>query len=95
MNLGYGNDSRQSGPFGDFVERPAQRALPRQRLGNLIPSAQIFLLRSENNQVTQLPEVAGICAAVRSNAHPYRDRAAEGGVMGILLEERSGSGDRL
>jgi hypothetical protein len=26
LNEGYGNDSRQSGPFGDFADRPALRA---------------------------------------------------------------------
>ncbi len=26
MEMGYGNDSRQSGPFGDFADRLALRA---------------------------------------------------------------------
>ena len=26
VKLGYGNDSRQGGPFGDFADRPARRA---------------------------------------------------------------------
>ena len=40
LYIGYGNDSRQSGPFGDFAHRPALSALdaslPFQSLGDYV-----------------------------------------------------------